>query len=265
MIKAVIFDLDDTLIDWSERAEVDWEAFHRSRLRSVYDHLADEGHCLPDFDSLVGLYAELTLAAWTEANRTLQAPHLGRVLADIFGRYGVPTAGRDLTPWLRAYGSPVIPGVRVFPEVPAVLEALRRHHLQLGIVTNAYQPMWMRDGELVALGLPPDLFALRTSAADVGVLKPHPAIFEHALGALGVTADEAIFVGDNPAADIAGAQGAGMRAVLRVVPGATPVPHVQPDAAVHSLAELLPLLDEWYPGWRNGATPPAPAGRPASP
>lgn len=255
MIKAVLFDLDDTLIDWSQRQEIDWDAFHRQRLRTVYDLVVAEGYPLPDFEVVADQYVQMTMVAWAEANQTLEAPHLGRVLAALFRQYGVPINGRDLTPWLRAYGSPVIPGVRVFPEVPDVLAMLRQHHLRLGIVTNAYQPMWMRDGELVALGLPPDLFAVRTSAADVGVLKPHPAIFQHALEGLGVRPDEAVFVGDNLAADVAGAQQAGMRAIERVTPAAAPAPDVRPDAAVHSLAELLPLLDDWYPGWRNGATP----------
>ena len=43
-----------------------------------------------------------------------------------------------------------------------------------------------------------------------------PAIFEAALDCLGVQVDEAVFVGDNPEADIAGAQSIGMKAVLRV-------------------------------------------------
>jgi FMN phosphatase YigB (HAD superfamily) len=93
----------------------------------------------------------------------------------------------------------------------------------------------------------------RISAADVGYLKPHPAIFQAALDQVGATPDEAVFVGDNPIADIAGAQGAGMRAILRVTTPAPPMLSglIVPDAAINSLAELPRILDEWYPGWRE--------------
>jgi putative hydrolase of the HAD superfamily len=48
----------------------------------------------------------------------------------------------------------------------------------------------------------------------VGVAKPNPEIFKMALDHLGVSAPEAIMVGDTPAADVLGAQAAGVRAVL---------------------------------------------------
>jgi putative hydrolase of the HAD superfamily len=49
---------------------------------------------------------------------------------------------------------------------------------------------------------------------DVGWRKPHQAPFSRALSALGVTASEAIFVGDDPQWDMVGARNAGIRPVL---------------------------------------------------
>jgi len=125
--------------------------------------------------------------------------------------------------------------------------------VETAIVTNAFQPMWLRDAELKQHGILDYFPKCRVSAADAGYLKPHPAIFEHTLNQLGIQPEEAVFVGDNPIADIAGAQAAGMQAVLRVT---TPVPPmlsglIVPDAAINGLPELLPILDNWYPGWRN--------------
>jgi FMN phosphatase YigB (HAD superfamily) len=68
-----------------------------------------------------------------------------------------------------------------------------------------------------------------------------------------VTAEQAIYVGDHLHADILGAQSAGMRAVWRSNGGQIPPDvDIQPDGIISDLRELLPLLDQWYPGWRNG-------------
>ena len=91
----------------------------------------------------------------------------------------------------------------------------------------------------------PALFDSRISSADVGYLKPHPKIFEAALDCLHVQADEAVFVGDNPVADIAGAQTVGLRAIM-VVNGQIPSlasDLIVPDAQIDSLAELPSLLE----------------------
>ncbi len=49
---------------------------------------------------------------------------------------------------------------------------------------------------------------------ELGVAKPHPRMFEAACGVLGIPAAEVLHVGDNPDADVAGAQAAGMTAAL---------------------------------------------------
>jgi putative hydrolase of the HAD superfamily len=99
---------------------------------------------------------------------------------------------------------------RVYPDVLPTLESLRRRGLRLGIVSNF---AW-RLPELVAgLGLA-DRFDLILTSARVGYRKPRPEIFEHALATAGVAADKALYVGDDPECDEAGARAVGIRSLL---------------------------------------------------
>ena len=65
-------------------------------------------------------------------------------------------------------------------------------------------------GEIGLGGLVDDIVV----SAEAGVAKPAPGIFELALRRLRCPARKALFVGDSPETDIAGAHGAGLRAVL---------------------------------------------------
>ena len=134
-----------------------------------------------------------------------------------------------------------------------MLDKLRAAGLKLGIVTNASQPMAMRDAELAAHGIIGYFPDCRLSAADAGYLKPHPQIFKSALERLGTAPEETVFVGDNPVADIEGAHGVGIRAVRRMTSREIMNGNLtQPHPTLHSFAELPAILDEWYPGWQNG-------------
>ncbi|GAB4572732.1 MAG: TIGR02253 family HAD-type hydrolase [Anaerolineae bacterium] len=251
MLNAIIFDLDDTLLNWNTR-EMDWFDADRQHLQGVYAYVTRQ-HPLPDFESFVDLVQALTVDAWLEGGRTLQAPNLGHVLAEALLRLNVPADKIDVTACLEAYNWRGMPGVRPFPEVPDVLQTLQASGLKLGLITNAYQPMWMRDRELEAAGLSPDWFACRTSSADVGYLKPHPAVFAHTLDTLGVQPQEAVFVGDNLEADIVGASRAGMKAVLRRSnETGESAREFLPDAEIDSLQELFGWLDRWFYGWQDG-------------
>jgi FMN phosphatase YigB (HAD superfamily) len=145
-----------------------------------------------------------------------------------------------------------VPGTTTFPEAVEMLKLFQKNNVKVGIITNAYQPMWLRDQELRDHGLLDYFPTCRISAADVGYLKPHPAIFDGALRCLGTSPSETVFVGDNPIADIAGAQGAGLQAILRVVHSVPPMLSglIIPDGAINSLKELPEVLDNLFPGWR---------------
>lgn len=252
MLKAILFDLDDTLIDWRGFRQ-DWPTFEIQYLRRVFDFVRGAGVLLDDFDVFVESFRERTREGWRVGRANLLAPNLGAILLQTVEALSGVAGKVSVRDCLDAYQWKAVPGTVPFPEVPDMLNLLRQKGVRLAIVTNAYQPMWIRDVEMSDHGLLEFFPDCRISAADVGYLKPHPAIFQAALDGLGVTPPEAVFVGDNPVADIAGAQSAGLQAVLRVT---TPMPPmlsglIVPDAAINSLTELPAVLDEWHPGWRD--------------
>lgn len=250
-LKGILFDLDDTLIDW-RGFESQWEQRERRLMQGVYDFVRGEGHTLDDFEQLLTTFISYTRSAWETARTNLLAPNIERVMADTLVALGVPRDRLDIRHCLEAYNWGAAPNTAPFPDAIPALKLLIGHGVKVGIVTNAYQPMWMRDRELEQHGLLEYFPSCRLSAADAGYLKPHPSIFEQALTCLGTEANETIYIGDNPVADIAGAQGAGMTAVLRVTHPTQPMLSglIVPDGAINSLEELPAMLDTWYPGWR---------------
>lgn len=251
MLKAVLFDMDDTLLDWSARS-VDWITYERRQLENVRAYIAQTVQPIEHPNEFFDLVRYYSRQGWERAEHSLQAPSYAEALHKALVEIGVPEGCIDREACMRALNWSLMDGVRPFAEVPEVLSLLRQHGIQIGLVTNASIPMRFRDQELRACGLLEYFGACRFAAVDVGYLKPHPKIFETALECVGARPEEAVFVGDNIEADIMGAQGVGMRAVLRLVPnGKRSERHILPDATIRDLYELLPLLDMWHDGWRR--------------
>jgi putative hydrolase of the HAD superfamily len=121
---------------------------------------------------------------------------------------------------------------RAYPEVPAVLERLRAAGARLAVVSN--WDVSLHDVlERTRLRALVDVVVI---SAELGAAKPDPAIFRAALERVGVTAKEAIHVGDSVEHDVAGARAAGLEAVLVARNGAEAPAGVR---VVASLDELL--------------------------
>jgi putative hydrolase of the HAD superfamily len=121
---------------------------------------------------------------------------------------------------------------RPYAEVPGVLGALRERGCALVVVSN--WDVSLHD-VLDQTGLRPLVDAVVTSA-ELGVAKPDPAIFAHALElAGGVPAAEALHVGDDVAADVEGARAAGIAPVLVARDGERPPPGVRTVATLDGL------------------------------
>lgn len=128
----------------------------------------------------------------------------------------------------------------VVPEpVPATLEALRRQGYRLAVLTNRGEPL---NGYLRDIGLE-GYFDLALTAGEVGVWKPDPAVFHHAVERLGVAPHEAAYVGDNLYADVLGAQAAGLHAVLLDPEGLFPDAPCPVITCLDQLPTVLERLD----------------------
>ncbi len=123
-----------------------------------------------------------------------------------------------------------------WPEVAGVLAGLRARGLKLGVATNCSIPLGRRAA--ARCGVPFD--AVITSE-EAGFYKPRPEPYRAVQAALGVAAEEALFVAGS-SADVPGAAGAGMRVVwhnrvgLPARPGTKPLREARTlDAALEGL------------------------------
>lgn len=117
---------------------------------------------------------------------------------------------QQLAPLLDGPGKKRLLWTRVLPGVPEALRALRENGFRLVVVSNSDGTV---EKKIEHYGLRPNLDRVVDSAV-VGVRKPDPAIFDHALRGFGIAPKRAIHVGDFYHADVLGAQRAGLHAVL---------------------------------------------------
>lgn len=233
---ALLFDLDDTLISAYANRSAAWRA-----------HLKDYGEALHPRDSAEVAEAIASAAAqfWSGPRATAQNRHDLRAVrranvSNAFAHLGIDDTGLSIeiadrfTEKRRA-------GHRLYPETVPLLQTCRALGLKTGLVTNGGKDEQRAKLSRFDLG---GLFDCVTISEEVGIEKPDPAIFHHALSALGVEATAAWMVGDNLDWDMVGAQTAGIAAVWLNVEN-RPLPEtIRPDATISSLGEVLTLLDD---------------------
>jgi HAD superfamily hydrolase (TIGR01549 family) len=116
------------------------------------------------------------------------------------------------------------------------LAALKADGYLLGVLSNRDKPY---TDYLAKRGLK-EFFDLALYAGEAGLYKPHPGVFHFLLEKAGVSAAEAIYIGDNYYADVVGARQAGLQPVLfdlhHLFPEAD-CPVIQAHSQIYSLLE----------------------------
>ena len=165
-------------------------------------------------------------------------------LEALFAGAGVPASRMDeVARTLRRLHEEWHLWCRTVPGTREALDRLRAAGLRLGVVSNS-------DGRveeaLTAAGIR-DHFEVVLDSALVGVENPDPAIFRAALTALGVGADETLYVGDLYEVDVVGARAAGLDAILLVPDAAGP----GPGPECRRVDSLIALADDLLTGGRS--------------
>ena len=153
--------------------------------------------------------------------------------SELFAQWGVDVAG-DVG--AEAY-SGVHAAAAVYPEVPAALDALKTRS-RLAVLSDA-------DSSFLTSSLRRNGLSFETvvSSEEMRAYKPHVSLFREVCARLNVDPSEAVYVGDTPWSDIAGARHAGMRAVwINRHDAEWPADIEPPEEVVSSLAELPELL-----------------------
>lgn len=170
---------------------------------------------------------------------TLTSPSLEQLLPLALERLGCSPTLAALERCAQLFFECCTTGQSLFDDARALLASLRYRGYGTAIVTNTIFPARLLRDQLRQLGVAGYIDAIVTSA-DEGFDKPHPAPFLRALDALGVKPHDALFVGDTPATDIAGARAAGIPAVVLARRGPPP----GAGTVVSRLSALNALLGE---------------------
>ena len=225
----ILFDFFGTLVDYSaSRTEQGYFRSHALLLR-MGSHL--------DYDSF--------LDAWTRTNINFDAAsdrddseYSMREVGTAFlsGTLDRKPTAAEVDAFVAQYLAEWNTGVRYVPEIVNCVHELAQSY-RLAVVTNTHQPDLVPH-HLANLGLTTVIDVVITSV-QVGWRKPHPKIYAAALNALGVSAGDAIFVGDTYGPDFVGAESAGLTAYLIDPSRQSPVPEDRRLASVLDLPARL--------------------------
>lgn len=223
------FDLDDTLYDFRASSLI--------ALRRVYDKYSLH-RFFPDVDTWIDTYHRHNTALWLQYNvGTINQQQLR------FSRFFLPLheAGAPddenhrLNPLLDVDYLDILGSTGLLVDGALdVIRNLRDRGYKIGILSNGFRGV--QHQKLSSSGLQP-LIDITLLSDDIGINKPDPRIYAHALRLSGATPAQSLMIGDNPDTDIAGALASGWHAIL-FNPSSTAL-YVNTPPVISSLYQLI--------------------------
>lgn len=219
MIKAVLFDLDGTLLNRDESV--------KHFIETQYDRLIEQLNHIPK-ETFTSRFIHLDQRGYVWKDSVYKQ------LVDEFHITSI-TPEQLLTDYLTEFKNSCVP----FPQLTSMLEQLINRDIVLGMITNGYGQFQMDN--VRALGIEKYFNTILVSEWE-GMKKPDPQIFQRALNKLHLVASECVFIGDHPENDVKAAQNVGMKAVWK---RDYQWGDVEADAIVQDLLELPIIIEGW--------------------
>jgi HAD superfamily hydrolase (TIGR01549 family) len=224
--RLILFDLDDTLCDYASARIV--------RLRTAFSLALDstEPAQALDLDDLIAQSLEIH-------------PHGTDHFTELFRRNGINAdeaecAAEIASEWYRTNR---FHSLTLFADAVETLKAVRGlpPPRTIGLITNGPTDVQRAKIDLFDIEQLVDFVLI---SEEFGACKPDPSIFVEALRLGNAKPDEAVFIGDSPEHDIAGAQAAAIRSIwMNRTDRRWPTELTPPDFEARDLTEVRALLD----------------------
>jgi putative hydrolase of the HAD superfamily len=234
MIKALFFDLDDTVYDY------------RGPMRDCEEYLSDT------VAQSVGVESDKCLRTYLRLKRELykESPHDPVIfdfrfrISRLFSKLGDMVDERRIDAIFTDFWQRFLMMIEPYPDLIPLLDVAGEEGLKTAIVTNGTVEQQTSKIDRLALS---DTMDLALTSEEVGANKPQPSIFLRALDRLGVCAEEAIMIGDICQVDIKGANEVGMPTcwIRRGIHSGSPPRDRSetPDFSVRTLRDIPGLLE----------------------
>lgn len=237
-VKAVLFDMFDTLM-LIERNH----AFYSPSLHGSYEFLESNGVSVT-FEKFEKAYIAARDALYDTADANLEEPHFNFRIAGALKLLGHDCGASDalVLGATNAFCNRFMNFVKIDKDTRSMLKRLQGKY-KLGIVSNFAIPECVT--KLLKKHNMDKFFNVVVVSGAVNKRKPSPDIFNDALQRLGVSAEEAVFVGDTVDADVQGAKATGMKTVYVERRLQKEADVTCPDQTIKSLNQLPTAIEKF--------------------
>lgn len=221
MIKAVIFDFDNTLMDFMR--------MKRAAVEAAVHAMVDAGLPYKKEDMIEKIYK----VYWKEGIEDQFI--FDKVLTAEFGKIDYRILASGIIGYRRAKEA----ALTLYPHVHMTLTGLVRMGLKMGVVSDAPRlPVWLR---ICGIGLQ-HYFDVVITSEDAGAKKPDVRGFQMAMAKLGTKPEETLMIGDWAERDVVGAKAAGMKVVFARYGDIQQTKNSGADYEADDIAELLTII-----------------------
>ncbi len=221
MIRAIVFDLDNTLTDFMKMKE--------DAVSAAIDGMIDAGLKRPRAELQARIKA-IYDARGLEYQRVFD-----ELLVEVLGHVDPKIHASGIVAYRKARAAMVL-----YPKVQLTLLELAKRGIRLGVVSDAPRAqVWQR---LCSLGLQ-HIFDAVVTFDDTQVRKPDPAPFREVLRRLEVEPGESLMVGDWPERDVVGGRSLGMKTVFARYGDTFGTVESGADHDIDDVSQLVAIVD----------------------